>query len=199
MRGGSVRGCQGFCLVWGPSRIGGCTPTRASEAGTLGERDVLAGGAGQNMIDFLSPPAGGGNSARRALPGGEPTPQGSPCAGPNPAPARGSAVLCVPFGWAGRLPALGAAPWGPCLPGRGSPFLPRNGEKEGRGFALDPGFYSPLAVARSFWGSFSLIRSRGYSLRYAKTDLGRIFPGNMLKKHFSKESFQIRARRWVTK
>ena len=72
------------------------------------------------------------------------------------------------------------APLGRSAPGapparRGSPFLPRNGEKEGRGFAPGPRVYGPLAVARSFWGSFSLIRSRGYSLRYVKTDLGRIF------------------------
>ena len=34
-----------------------------------GERDVLAGGAGQNMIGFSFPACGRGNSARRALPG----------------------------------------------------------------------------------------------------------------------------------
>ena len=34
-----------------------------------GERDVLAGGAGQNMISFSFPACGRGNSARRALPG----------------------------------------------------------------------------------------------------------------------------------
>ena len=34
-----------------------------------GERDVLAGGAGQNMIPFSFPACGRGNSARRALPG----------------------------------------------------------------------------------------------------------------------------------
>ena len=34
-----------------------------------GERDVLAGGAGQNMIPFSFPACGRGNSARLALPG----------------------------------------------------------------------------------------------------------------------------------
>ena len=34
-----------------------------------GEKYVLAGGAGQNMISFSFPACGRGNSARRALPG----------------------------------------------------------------------------------------------------------------------------------
>ena len=58
------------------------------------------------------------------------------------------------------------------------------GRKRAGASPLDPGFYSPLAVARSFWGSFSLIRSRGYSLRYAKTDLGRIFGIKYAEKAF---------------
>ena len=69
---------------------------------------------------------------------------------------------------------------------RGSPFLPRNGEKEGRGSAPGPRFYGPLAVARSFWGLLSLIQQRGYSLRYAKTDLGRIFREKYAQEAFSK-------------
>ena len=70
MRGGSVRGCQGFCLVWGPSRNWGLHPEpRRRSRHSRGERDVLAGGAGQNMIPFSFPACGRGNSARRALPG----------------------------------------------------------------------------------------------------------------------------------
>ena len=70
MRGGSVRGCQGFWLVWGPSRNGGMHPDpRQRSWHSRGERDVLAGGAGQNMIGFSFPACGRGNSARRALPG----------------------------------------------------------------------------------------------------------------------------------
>ena len=56
---------------------------------------------------------------------------------------------CVPFGWSGLFRCLGAQR--PVAPParRGSPFLPRNGEKEGRGQApWTPGFYGrsfPLA------------------------------------------------------
>ena len=42
-----------------------------------------------------------------------------------------------------------------------------------------------------------MIRSKGYFLRDTKTDLGRIFQKNMLKKNFAKESPQIRARKWL--
>ena len=73
---------------------------------------------------------------------------------------------------------------------RGSPFLPRTGEKEGRGRCpLDPGVYGPLTLVRSFWGSLSLIRSRGYYFRYPKTDLGRIFEGKYAGKHFRERKF----------
>ncbi len=40
------------------------------------------------------------------------------------------------------------------------------------------------------------MRSRDDFVRYPNTDLGRIFRKNMLKKHFMKESLQIRARTW---
>ena len=121
------------------------------------------------------------------------------CDGPNPANLPGAARWYVPFGWAARKTPLGrSAPGGPPAR-RGSPFLPRNGEKEGRGFAPGPRGLRALVATRWFLGSLSLIRSRGYSLRDPKTDLGRIFEKNMLKSIFRKESFQIRARRWVTK
>ncbi len=58
------------------------------------------------------------------------------------------------------LTGLGAQRPGAPPARRGSPFLPRNGEKGAGALPLDPGFYSPLAVARWFWGSLSLIRSR---------------------------------------
>ncbi len=52
-----------------PPKIGGCSRC-ARPAGTLAaEKNVLAGGAGQNMISFSFPACGRGNSARRALPG----------------------------------------------------------------------------------------------------------------------------------
>ena len=78
----------------------------------------------------------------------------------------------------------GAAPRGGPPARRGSPFLPRNGEKEGRGRCpLDPGVYGPLTLVRSFWGSLSLVRKWGCFLRYAKIDLGRIFEGKYVGKH----------------
>ena len=52
-----------------PPKIGGCSRC-ARPAGTLAaEKNVLAGGAGQNMIALSFPACGRGNSARRALPG----------------------------------------------------------------------------------------------------------------------------------
>ena len=57
-------------MVGGPSRNGGMHPDpRRRSRHSRGERDVLAGGAGQNMIGFSFPACGRGNSARRALPG----------------------------------------------------------------------------------------------------------------------------------
>ena len=52
-----------------PPKIGGCSRC-ARPAGTLAaEKNVLAGGAGQNMIGSFSAGCGRRNSARRALPG----------------------------------------------------------------------------------------------------------------------------------
>ena len=60
--------------------------------------------------------------------------------------------------------------------GGGSPFLPRNGGEEGQGGKpLDPRFYSRSFPLAGFWVGCFWIRSRGYFVRYAKTDLGRIF------------------------
>ena len=67
------------------------------------------------------------------------------------------------------------------------------GRKRAGAAPLDPGFYGPLTLVRSFWGSFSLIRSRGYSLRYAKADLGRIFEGKYVGKHVCERRFPNRA------
>ncbi len=44
----------------------------------------------------------------------------------------------------------GAAPRGPACPA-GSPFLPRNGEKEGRGFAPGPRFHGRSFPLAGFW------------------------------------------------
>ena len=80
------------------------------------------------------------------------------------------------------------------LPARqGSPFLPRNGEKEGRGKPLDPRFLWPLVPTRWFLGLLALVRSRGYFVRYAKTDLGRIFEGKYAGKNFPERKFPKQA------
>ena len=123
----------------------------------------------------------------------------------------GAARGCGPFRWAAQKPPWGAAPRCPAGPlssvggsvgtvagwtlqrrfpadSGGEPgFLwKKAGGKNTRGKPLDPGFYSPLAAARSFWGSLSLIRQRGYFLRYPKTDLGRIFGKKYAEKEFCK-------------
>ena len=70
VREGRVRGCQVACLVGGPSQNWGMHPEpRRRSRHSRGEKYVLAGGAGQNMISFSFPACGRGNSARRALPG----------------------------------------------------------------------------------------------------------------------------------
>ncbi len=108
-----------------------------------------------------------------------------------------SAMVCIdsfvrggygPFGWLGLLRSLGALrPGGPCLPGGGPHFSREMGERGPRGKPLDPEFYGPLAAARSFLGSLSLIRRRGYFFRYARTDLGRIFRRKICWKEFSRK------------
>ena len=70
VREGSVRGRWVFCLAGGPSQNWGLHPDpRRRSRHSRGEKYVLAGGAGQNMISFSFPACGRGNSARRALPG----------------------------------------------------------------------------------------------------------------------------------
>ena len=124
-------------------------PKRASG----NERALKKGGRGSSPAtlcvrafsrESLDPPPGTGR---------EPTLQVWTCAGPNPDHLPGAARCCVPSGGVPPKPPWGAAPRGPRRLRRGSPFLPRNGEKEGRGRCpLDPQFYGPLAAARSFWG-----------------------------------------------
>ena len=57
-------------MAGGPSQNWGLHPDpRRRSRHSRGEKYVLAGGAGQNMISFSFPACGRGNSARRALPG----------------------------------------------------------------------------------------------------------------------------------
>ena len=97
---------------------------------------------------------------------------------------RGAVLRTLRVGGAFPRPR-GAAPRGARLPGGGPHFSREMGRKRAGGKPPGPRVYGPLAVARSFWGSFSLIRSRGYSLRYAKTDLERIFREKYAQEAFS--------------
>ena len=82
----------------------------------------------------------------------------------------------------------GAAPRGPRLPGGGPHFSREMGRKRAGALPLDPGFYGPLAAARSFWRLCHIVPVAGL-LRYPCTcpDLEtffhkmlfqHIFPGN---------------------
>ncbi len=63
----------------------------------------------------------------------------------------------------------GAAPRGPACPA-GSPFLPRNGEKEGRGQApWTPGFMARLLPLARFGVCVTLSRSWGYFAAHLRT------------------------------
>ena len=134
------------------------TPKRASG----NERVLNQGGGGHPPAtlcvrafsrESLDPPPGTGRGT---------TSQVWICAGPNPAPLPGAARCCVPFGWVARKHPRGAAPRGAPPARRGSPFLPRNGEKEGRGYAPGPRVLWPLVPTRWFLGLLVLIRLRGY-------------------------------------
>ena len=95
----------------------------------------------------------------------------------------------VPYGWSGLFPASGRSAPGARLPG-GVPISPEKWGERGPGASpLDPRFLWPLVPTRWFLGSLSLIRSRGYFLRYAKTDLGRIFEKKYSGKHFCERKF----------
>ena len=106
---------------------------------------------------------------------GRPFPLG-PAPVPTRPPARGSPVLRTL--WVGGSEAVLGAQRPVAPPARrGSPFLPRNGEKEGRGRCpLDPQFYGPLAAARSFWRSCRIVPVMGlFRCPSSYPDLGTFF------------------------
>ena len=140
----------------------------------------LPGGLLRGSHGDRPPPGGGRGPAQRlgghgvwpaAVPGGPPS-HGGVGRKTGAAPV---GELCFPLGWGilGETIQVGSsaggcgggtlrvssseATLGRSAPGapparRGSPFLPRNGEKEGRGpCPLDPRFYGPLVPTRSFW------------------------------------------------
>ena len=120
--------------------------------------------------------------------------QGRPChVGSRPVPGGGAVGYCVPYGWSGLLRCLGAQrPGGPACPA-GSPFLPRNGEKEGRGQApWTPFFYGPLVPTRAFRRLCHIVPVVGL-LRYpsAYPDLERFFRVRLHSKDLGGGRFPI--------
>ena len=110
-----------------------------------------------------------------------------------PVPGGGAVGYCVPFGWSGLFRCLGTQrPGGPACPA-GSPFLPRNGEKEGRGQApWTPGFYGRSFPLAGFWGR-CLWYGRGAMTTGILTPIWNAFSRkNMLKKHFCERTFPPR-------
>ena len=106
---------------------------------------------------------------------GRPFPLG-PAPVPTRPPARGNPVLRA-LRMGSSEAALGRSAPGAPPTRRGSPFLPRNGEKEGRGRCpLDPQFYGPLAAARSFWRSCRIVPVMGlFRCPSSYPDLGTFF------------------------
>ena len=95
-------------------------------------------------------------------------------------------VPCLRTLWVGSSEAaLGAQrPVARPAPGGGPAFFGRKPGERTPGLRPGPGFLWPLVPTRWVWGSLSLKRSRGYFLRDAKTDLGRIFRGKICWKAF---------------
>ena len=95
----------------------------------------------------------------------------------------------VPFGWVPRKHPWGAAPRCPACPA-GVPISPEKWGERGPGASpLDPRFLWPLVPTRWVWGWLALVRSKGCCLRYAKTDLGRIFEKKYAQKEFFERKF----------
>ena len=90
----------------------------------------------------------------------------------------------------GAFTNLGAQrPGGPACPA-GVPISPEKWGERGPGLRpWTPVFHSRSFPTRWFLRWLSLQRSRGYFLRYAKTDLGRIFEGKYTGKHFCERGF----------
>ena len=86
-----------------------------------------------------------------------------------------------------------SAPGAPPTPAGSPTFFEESRGKEHQGQAPGPRVLWPLVPTRWVWGLLALIRLRGYFLRYAKTDLGRIFGIKYAKKHFGERRFPNQA------
>ncbi len=162
----------------GPSSCS-TTPLSTRRRPCRGDPGVPAGaGILHRAGEPAGPLRGGGTDYTIDTRGGS-----APCRRGHAVPGVGG--LCR-YPWGGQLRS---APLGRGAPGapparQGSPFLPKWGERRAGGKPLDPGFLWPLVATRWVWGSSSLIRSKGYFVRYTKTDLGRIFREKYAGKHF---------------
>ena len=99
----------------------------------------------------------------------------------------------VPFGWSGLFRCLGAQrPGGPRLPG-GVPISPEKWGERGPGASpLAPGFYGPLAAARSFWRLCHIVPVMGlFRCPSSYPDLGTFFHKMLFQHIFSKNASQI--------
>src|SRR5699024_5542029 len=114
-------------------------------------------GSGRGGAPQVGPGAwGGGGTAYPA--GGRGFSGASGRSAPGAPPARrGSSVIGRQFRW--NRCRVGPATWVPRRRPRGSPtFFEESRGKEHQGQAPGPRVYGPLALARSFWGSLSLVR-----------------------------------------
>ena len=94
----------------------------------------------------------------------------------------------------------GAAPRGTRRLRRGSPtFFEESRGKEHQGQAPGPRFYSRSFPLAGFWDGWLWYGSTAISSGIPKPIWDAFSGENMLKKHFMKESPQIRVRRWAAK
>ena len=109
--------------------------------------------------------------------------------GSRPGPGGDAVGYCVPFGWSGLFRCLGTQrPGGAACPA-GSPFLPRNGEKEGRGQApWTPGFIARSFPLAGFGGCGALFRSLGYYGAHIRTLIWKLSFAKMLSSIFFLEN-----------
>ncbi len=166
-----MRGCKGRALV----RLcfaGGCAP------------------AGWGRGPGWYPSSGWlGSRLGAQRPGGPACPAGVPIS-PEKWGERGPGPLVIDRWFRQNHCRVDPATWVPRRLRRGSPtFFEESRGKEHQGQAPGPRILWPLVPTRWILGSLSLVRSRGYFLRYAKTDLGRIFEGKYTGKHFPERKF----------
>ena len=91
----------------------------------------------------------------------------------------------VPYGWVARKPPLGRSAPGAPPARRGSPFLPRNGEKEGRGQApWTPGFYGRSFPLAGFGVGWLWYGRRAVASGMLKPIWDAFFGGKYAGKHF---------------